>query len=174
MQALRLLLRSALLLVLLLSISGLLQFAAAAQPKLPPGVYIFYSPECPICAEYFRTIERLHAKYSKFAEFYLVVSDKASASKLKREFKTSCRIIEDMSGSLQKELNATVMPQVFLLNQERVIYSGRIDDRYQSIGNRRTVIRSFDLENALAALAKGEKTQLKSTTAVGCFLERPE
>ncbi len=29
------------------------------------GVFIFYDPSCPICAEYFPTIERLESKYGK-------------------------------------------------------------------------------------------------------------
>lgn len=137
------------------------------------GVFIFYDPVCPICAEYFPTIEGLQSRFSK-QPFYLVMKsdDAVVATEFAEKYKPHSEILIDKSGELQSNLNAQVTPQVFLVKSGKTIYSGRIDDRYESIGHRRTVIRTRDLEDALKASAEGQIISQRETKPVGCFLEQ--
>lgn len=153
---------------------GALQITAKSiEPILKRGgVFIFYDPACPICAEYFPTIEKLAATYSRW-DFYLVfragVTD--SAQDFVRDYSPRAQILLDDDALLQLRLSATVTPQVFFLNDGKIVYSGRIDDRYESIGHRRSVIRSYDLRETLDKCRQGERSCRRTTVPVGCFLE---
>lgn len=149
---------------------------SAAQSKSflqEGGVFIFYDPSCPICREYFPTIERLSSKYNDRFKFFLVLrsGEDAAARTFVKDYHPTCKVLVDSQFNLQKSLGATVVPQSFVVRNGNVIYSGRIDDRYESIGRRRTVIKSNDLEIALSAADHGATPAVKHTTPIGCFLE---
>lgn len=137
------------------------------------GVFIFFEPSCPICAEYFPSIEQLEAKFAKHDHFYLVFAAEAkdSAEKFISEYHPHSTVLIDKNSMLQSRLGAKVTPQAIVVCANKIEYSGRIDDRYVSIGNRRTVIRSHDLDDALSALSQGKAAPVKSTNPVGCFLQ---
>lgn len=138
------------------------------------GVFIFFDPACPICAEYFPSIERLSAKYGSTQKFYLVISDEAQATAQNfiNSYHPHCDVLLDSEANLQAALAARVTPQVFVLHAGKVVYSGRIDNRYESIGHRRSVISSNDLDLALQAISNGREPQTKTSTAVGCLLDQ--
>jgi hypothetical protein len=52
----------------------------------------------------------------------------------------------------------------------RLVYRGRIDDRFAALGKSRPVARTRDVEDVLAALARGEAVPTRTTTAVGCAI----
>ncbi len=139
-------------------------------------VVIYFSPECPICIESFPTIESLSQKFRKEIEFNLVVSKSESkqAQTFLSKYHPTARIVVDENGLLQKLLAARVTPEAFLLKEGKVIYRGRIDDRYAGIGQRRTVIRTNDLADAVLAYVEHKPIKTTSTVAVGCFLEAQE
>ena len=138
------------------------------------GVFIFYDPSCPICAEYFPTIEELQARYSRKQPFYLILkeADAKLAAEFVEKYNPHCGIMIDKNEELQSSLKAQITPQAFLVKASKTVYSGRIDDRYESIGQRRTVIRSRDLEDALKASSTGNRIAARETQAIGCFLEQ--
>ncbi|MBX9720921.1 MAG: redoxin family protein [Candidatus Obscuribacterales bacterium] len=153
--------------------------AQAVTPELTDqllqkgGVFIFFEPSCPICAEYFPSIERLEAKYAKLDRFYLVFAsqEKDAADKFIAEYHPHSAVLIDNSSQLQSRLKAKVTPQAIVVCANKIEYSGRIDDRYVSIGNRRSVVRCHDLAEALSALSQGKSVPIKSTNPVGCFLQ---
>jgi hypothetical protein len=52
----------------------------------------------------------------------------------------------------------------------RLVYSGRIDDRYVAFGKARAAPRTHDLENAIAATLAGKSVAEARTHSVGCYL----
>jgi hypothetical protein len=52
----------------------------------------------------------------------------------------------------------------------RIRYRGRIDDQFFDLGRRRQVVRSHDLQDAIAAVLAGEAVQEPETEAIGCTL----
>ena len=152
--------------------------SAAESAKLMQSdrVVIFFSPECPICTESFPTIESLSQKFQKDIEFNLIVrkAESEQAQAFLSKYHPTARICVDENGLLQKRLAARVTPEAFFLKEGKVIYSGRIDDRYAAIGQRRTVIRSNDLADVLLAYVNHKPIKTTHTAAVGCFLEPQE
>lgn len=146
---------------------------------LQGGVFVFYDPACPICLEYFPTIQKLAAKDGDLGPFYLVMrsADEDAAARFAKEYlegqaaQSSIKLLVDSDGSLRKALAATTTPQAFLVREGKTLYSGRIDNRYESIGNRRNVVTSNDLADVLDELRKGGNIEAKKTAAVGCFME---
>jgi thiol-disulfide isomerase/thioredoxin len=136
------------------------------------GVFIFFDPSCPVCAEYFPTIERLNARFerSRFSLVFCAVDNETIADFV-REYKPHCRLLNDLDGSLRAALDAHVTPQAVVRQAGKTIYSGRIDDRYASIGHRRAVIGAHDLETVLASINRGQPVLSSRTAAVGCFIE---
>jgi len=69
---------------------------------------------------------------------------------------------------------ATVTPEaaVFVGDRAgpRMVYRGRIDDRYVDFGRMRPEPRKRDLQEALQALAAGSTLTPRTTTAVGCSI----
>jgi hypothetical protein len=137
------------------------------------GVFVFFDPSCPICAEYFPTLEQLTAKYKGKLDFFLVfkAEDSSAVKGFVDGYQPHSRVLCDKNSLLLAQLRPKVTPEVFVVQQKKVVYSGRIDDRYAAIGHRRNVIRSHDLDEALALLAAGRQAREHATTAVGCYIE---
>jgi hypothetical protein len=53
---------------------------------------------------------------------------------------------------------------------DRLLYRGRIDDRYVDLGRERPQPTSHDLESALIALIAGKPVAVRETRAIGCIL----
>jgi hypothetical protein len=52
----------------------------------------------------------------------------------------------------------------------RMLYRGRIDDRYVDFGRARPAPTTRDLREVLQALAAGSTLTLRTTPVVGCFI----
>ncbi|MEM1215888.1 MAG: hypothetical protein AAGJ82_09400, partial [Bacteroidota bacterium] len=67
---------------------------------------------------------------------------------------------------------ATVAPQVVVYDekQQRVLYSGRIDNSYAAVGSRRRIVSSRDLREALNAILSQQPISTPQTEAIGCYL----
>ncbi len=140
--------------------------------QMPDGVYIFYDPLCPVCREYFPYLDKLAQEHKKlpFQLVFSSVADKAR-QEFQKDYKPHASIIDDKNKLLQNLLKAKVTPEAVLVKSGRIIYRGRIDDRYAAIGQRRSLIGSCDLENALLAVEQNRTPEIKETIPIGCFLE---
>ena len=75
--------------------------------------------------------------------------------------------------SLARKLDASVTPEVFILNQDnQTLYSGRIDNSYFGVGKKRTITTKNELRDALTALVNGKEIPIKHAPAVGCLIEK--
>ena len=62
-------------------------------------------------------------------------------------------------------------PEAAVYDRERrLIYRGRIDDRYVNIGLERPAPTRRDLEEVLTAVAAGTSVTPRMTQAVGCYV----
>jgi hypothetical protein len=52
-----------------------------------------------------------------------------------------------------------------------VIYSGKIDNWFEDIGKRRTIITEFYLQDALNSVIRHREPAIKETKPVGCFID---
>jgi hypothetical protein len=66
---------------------------------------------------------------------------------------------------------ARVTPEVAVFRPGgRIVYRGRIDDRYVAFGKMRQVPTTRDLEHVLNALLEGKQVANATTVAIGCFI----
>jgi hypothetical protein len=87
-----------------------------------------------------------------------------------RSFAYSMRALRDPDHALARFVHATVTPEAVVLSGGRVVYRGRIDDRYVEVGLERPEPTLRDLDNALTAVLAGRPVRRPVTEAIGCFI----
>jgi hypothetical protein len=152
-----------------------LMFAVAPLSAAEPiRVLVFTTTDCPISNRYAPEISRLAARFSGRVTFVLVYPVAADSPDVIREhhkkFGYSIESLRDTSHELVKRTGVTVTPEVAVMAGERMVYRGRIDDRYVELGKDRIKPTRHDLEDALDALIAGKPVAQRETQAIGCFL----
>jgi hypothetical protein len=139
-------------------------------------VWIFTTTECPIANRYVPEIKRLADKFAplgvKFTMVYPVPSDTDDLVKAHlAKFQIGLPSTRDPGFALVRHSKVTVTPEVAVVDElNRVLYRGRIDDRFVDFGKERMEPTTRDLENALSAIAGGKPVPVSTTNAAGCYL----
>jgi hypothetical protein len=147
-----------------------------AAPGTKAIVFIFSSVDCPISNRYAPDVQRLHRRFApEGVQFWLVYPNPADSPDIitrhVRDFSYPMRALRDPQHQLVKLIGATVTPEVAIYHPAgRMIYRGRIDDRYVSLGVERPAAMRRDLEEALSATLAGKAVSEPVTQAVGCFI----
>ena len=140
----------------------------------PIRVLVFTTTDCPVSNRYAPEIQRLAAKFADQVQFVLVYPVATDSPDLikehRKKFGYSLESIRDTGQKLVKQTGVTVTPEVAVMAGERMVYRGRIDDRYVDLGRERPNPTQRDLENALSALIAGKPIAIRETRAVGCIL----
>lgn len=156
-------------------VAALVLSALLAQAH-PAGlrVLVFTTTDCPISNRYAPEIQRLAAQFEGKAKFILVYPVPTDSPEMIREharkFAYSLETLRDTDGTLVKQTGVTVAPEVAVMIGTRVLYRGRIDDRYVDFGKDRIKPTRHDLEDALAAVIANKPVAQRETRAIGCFL----
>lgn len=148
---------------------------------LPPAdgiaaaVLLFVMTDCPISNRYAPEIRRLHEQFAGAVRFWLVYVDAQRPVEELREHRASFGYpfgaLRDVDGSLVALAGATVTPEAAVFDAEqRMVYRGRIDDRFVSFGVARRAPRTRDLHDRLSRIAGGETLAFSETRAVGCYI----
>ena len=164
------------LLILLITFSISFQSFAIEKSKLK--VYIFLSEKCPICQSSTLELNRILKKYpSELLQFEgifpnLDLSNMESMTEFKRKYQLQFPLELDINQLLVKKFNATVTPQVFLVETqtEKIIYSGKIDNSYERVGKRRKVVNEHFLESAIENYQNQISISPVQTNPVGCYI----
>src|SRR4029077_9945651 len=82
----------------------------------------------------------------------------------------AAQALRDPEHALVKFVGATVTPEAAVYAGGRVVYRGRIDDRYVDLGVERPAATQHDLADALAASLDGKPAPHPPPQAVGCFI----
>lgn len=139
-------------------------------------VFIFVSVDCPISNRYAPDVRRLYDKYSsRGVVFSLVYPNPAESSDVirrhLREFSYPVRAMRDPRHDLVKVAGVTITPEAAVYDrQRRLLYHGRIDNRYKSLGVERPVSTQHDLDDVLGDVVAGRPVRQASAPAVGCFI----
>jgi hypothetical protein len=139
-------------------------------------VFLFTSVDCPISNRYAPAVKRLHATFaSQGVSFWLVYPNPAERPAAIREhtkaFDYPVHALRDPKHALVRLAQATVTPEAAVYDRGgALVYHGRIDNRYVSLGVERPAATEHDLEDVLAALAAGKPAPKHSAPAVGCFI----
>lgn len=139
-------------------------------------VAIFASTECPVSNRYAPTVERLRQQFSpKGVRFYLVYPNPAeSAAAIKQhmaDYGYKVRALVDPTHAFVKAAEIAVTPEAVVFDARgKLVYRGRIDDRFVSLGVERPAPTKHDLADAIASTLAGKAVSEPRTQAVGCFV----
>jgi hypothetical protein len=138
-------------------------------------VFIFTRTDCPISNRYAPEVRRLSEKFAANGiTFWLVYADPdESAAEIRRHLKAygyGLGVLRDLRHDLVKLTGVRVTPEAAVFVAGRMVYRGRIDDRYVAFGRERPSATTHDLEASLAAILEGKAVAPSTTTAIGCFI----
>jgi thiol-disulfide isomerase/thioredoxin len=145
--------------------------------SIKANVYLFLSPECPLCRSYTSTINELYSCYqTKGFNFFGVISgtqfSKHSIEEFKNRYHLKPTFILDSTKKITNQLQATITPEVFVVGTNGyTLYSGRIDDWAYALGKKRKHITDHNLLNALEDILNARIIKNPKTTAIGCYIE---
>lgn len=155
----------------MLAITLALQLTAAATV---PTVFVFTTTDCPISNRYATEIQRLAEKFGRTVRFVMVYPVPNDTPELinahRAKFAYTVDFIRDQKHEFVKKTGVTVTPEVAVMNEGRMLYRGRIDDRYIEFGKDRPQPTVRDLERSLDAILAGKPVPVAETRAVGCIL----
>jgi len=138
-------------------------------------VLMFISTRCPVSNAYNDRMEKLYQEYSKKGVTLLGINansmeDIKEIKKHAGEKNLGFTILKDVNNVIADKLNASVTPEIFVLNSEGEIrYHGRIDDSKNEDN-----VKSPDLKNALDELLAGKPVTTAKTKVFGCSIKRIE
>ena len=142
----------------------------------PASVFLFMRSDCPIANRYAPELRRLHEAFSpRGVRFWLVYVDPSEeAGSIQRhaeEYQVPGEILRDSGHRLVRLTGARVTPEAAVFDAGgRLVYRGRIDDRYPDFGKARAKPNRRDLMLALESVLQGETVAEPETRAVGCFI----
>lgn len=149
-------------------------FLAAENSKAI--VFLFTSVDCPISNRYAPVVQRLYQTFAvQGVSFWLVYPNPAESPAAIRDhlkaFNYPVHALRDPKHELVKLTSVVVTPEVAVFDRAHtLVYHGRIDDRYVSLGVERPAPTRQDLADALTATLAGTRVREATTQAVGCFI----
>ncbi len=141
-------------------------------------VLLFLGVECPVSNGYAPEFRRIAEAYSsRGVTFYGLHPDPDVTGEAARqhaaEYGLPFPILLDPSQVVARQAGVKLTPEaVVLASDGRILYRGRIDDRYDPRGRRREVPTSRDLRDALNATLAGRAPKPAAGEAFGCHLPR--
>jgi AhpC/TSA family len=166
-----------LLAVLVQSLTGTAVDALRAPAGTKAIVFLFTSTDCPISNRYAPEVQRVVSEFAaKGVVFRLVYPNPADQATAIHEHMTAfsyagaMEALRDPTHALVRFTKATVTPEAVVVVRGRVVYRGRIDDRYKDLGLERPAPTQHDLAETLTAVVAGKRVPHATTQAVGCFI----
>jgi hypothetical protein len=145
------------------------------------SVNFFLLDQCIVTANMTQEIERLYQEYDEapfvFQGYFPNMSSKPEGIKaFMDKFGLTLPWKTDYFKKRSKALGAEVAPQVVIYDEKEdvILYSGRINDSFKAVGQRRRGEVTHDLENALDAIIESKPIETPRTQAVGCFINFSE
>jgi hypothetical protein len=139
-------------------------------------VLVFISNDCPIANRYAPELNRLYSRFTQQCiVFWLVHPDPGETSeaigKHAKEYQLAAPELRDPRHELVKLAKVDVVPSAAVfLPDRRLVYHGRIDDRFVELGRERPEALHHDLENVLEALLNRHPVPVANATAIGCYI----
>ena len=139
-------------------------------------VFLFASVDCPVSNRYAPEVQRMHAAFApKSVAFWLVYPNPSDTPDAVRAhlaaYAYPVHALLDPRHDLVKFAKVTITPEAAVFNRARaLVYHGRIDDKFVSLGVERPSATRRDLFEALTAVVGGGMPAQASAPAVGCFI----
>lgn len=143
-------------------------------------VLYFIASDCPISNRLLPEMVRIERKFeAQHVRFFFVYPNSTETHAAIRAHRTAYGLdtrqrnaFTDAHESLARLTGANVTPEAAILIPEgkslRPVYTGRIDDRFLSLGVERPVATRHDLEDAIAAVLANHPVPPPAGPPVGC------
>lgn len=161
------------------SLAGLVDLDGRPLPATAtrgPTVLLFARSDCPISNRYAPEVQRLHAELApRGVRFLLVYPDPAEpVPEIRAQhaaYGYPFAAVRDPEQAVTRATGATITPEAAVLDATgRLVYRGRIDDRWVDFGKQRPEPTTRDLETVLDDLVAGREVEPRSTRAIGCYI----
>lgn len=133
----------------------------------------FLTAHCPEGRKYIPKVKDYFTQQQNKLDVFFVLSDTtlsiSDAKKFIEEYGITFDWIYDGELRLAKQLAARTSSQMILMNQTKILYSGRIDDQFQ-IGVDLPEPRSEDLKQALQLFFNQQLNEKIETPVSGCAI----
>jgi hypothetical protein len=138
-------------------------------------VFVFVRVDCPASNRYTPDLRGLYDRFAgRGVRFWLVYPDVQPLSVVRdhaQGLKQTIDALRDPQHLLVKRIGVLVTPEAAVFDPGgRLLYHGRIDDRYVAYGIERPSPMSLDLHDALVAVLAGRRVPHAVVKAVGCQL----
>ena len=143
-------------------------------------VYIFLSETCPICQSVTIELKKLHQQFSPLQVEFIglfpdgILSDAQTRVAFGKKYGLSFPLRSDSGQVLTRKFHAEITPEVVVVDNvtETILYRGKVDNSFASLGKRRTVVTEHYLRTALESWMAGKKILLSETQPVGCIIQK--
>ena len=146
--------------------------------RIRASVVVFLSTECPISNGCLPELNKLATSCRKQGvECFGVISgtgvSRREAVTHSKDYHITFPVLFDASSSIRRVLQPTHTPQAFVLNAAgEVLYSGRVNDEFASIGRKKQRQTSHSyVREAVQASLRGSRVSIPRTSPVGCLME---
>ena len=147
-------------------------FAAAAKAR----VFVFVTTDCPIANRYAPELQRMSQEFAESGVEMFLVYPNASDTREKIEqhlveYSHTATALCDTNHALVRQTEATVTPQAAVFDaNNKLVYSGRIDNWYVDFGKNRTQATTHELRDAVTATLENRSIAAARVKAVGCYI----
>jgi hypothetical protein len=137
---------------------------------------IFVRPGCPVSNRAAPEVARLYEEFAaRGVAMWLVYPGRQPLDGIRqhvREFSYPLTPLRDPSMRLVDLAGVSITPEAAIFDaSRRLVYRGRLDDRYLDIGRARREPTVRDAHDVLSALLAGRPVPYASRPAVGCFID---
>jgi thioredoxin-related protein len=138
-------------------------------------VLLFVRTDCPISNRYAPTIQEMSSRFAAHTAFYLVYPIKTETPeqirKHLRDFGYHLEALRDPELALVHTSQVHVTPEAAVFTGDgRLLYHGRIDDKFEDFGRARPAPTTHELADAIDAAIAGKNIAMTTAPAVGCFI----
>lgn len=137
-------------------------------------LFIFISPDCPICISYTPALNALRQRYAESVKMIGIIPGRtysaAAVNAFTRKHKILFPVLIDKKKEISNYLRAAITPEVILLNNRfELVYRGAIDNSVTQLGGLKSSHATEKyLENAISHYLQHSSITLKRVKAVGC------
>jgi peroxiredoxin len=150
--------------------------AIGGQPNGKLTVLVFLGTECPVSNGYAPALNRLYKDHGTAEVRFLGVHCDPDVSAQiaqthAREYELAFPLVLDHEQRLAQACGVKTVPTAAIISADgRLLYRGRIDNRFVANGLRRPEATVFDLNVALESALAGQQPNPSTTEPVGCPL----
>lgn len=152
----------------------ILSCSSAMLCQAQDTLYVFLNADCPVCRTIAKDIQVTADSFPNVTVLGVISNDMSSEVEMeefRHDFSLRFSFIYDLHGALAERLQAHTTPECVVIHDTLVVYKGRFNNAYVSIGRRRQVVTEHDVHDVLTSLYHGKVPEYRETEATGCAIE---